>query len=255
MPEPQSLIQSIDRAVAVLNVVKNASGPVRNCDIARTIGLSQRATHNFVRALLFNGYLAQTANRQYVVGPAALELVLPIQNRYEKLGSACADIVIRLARDTKTNAFLGFEYYGKLYCALLGRSNGVLEACGRQFWLDVLHASGPGLIMIGVQGIEYFKSVTREPLKKFTPYTVVDMDEIAKRSAGIIKQGYALLRSEHVDRIADLAVPVRNRSGKIVAGLSLSFLESRLQNDDFNIDEKLEQLRDAAANISLSADF
>jgi len=58
-----------------------------------------------------------------------------------------------------------------------------------------------------------------------------------------------------VDRIADLAVPVRNRSGKIVAGLSLSFLESRLQNDDFNIDEKLEQLRDAAANISLSADF
>lgn len=255
MEKQTSLIQTIDRASAVLDAVKKTPHGIRNCDIAKAVGLPPRTVHNIVRALQVNGYLAQTANRGYVVGPAVLSLAQPIQKRFELFDQRYRTIITRLAKTTDAQIFLGFEYYGKLYCAMLSHPDGILEICGRQHWLDLLHASGSGLILIGAKGIDWFRSVAEEPLKKFTEHTIVDMNRIAERSAQIIQQGYAFLRSEHVPRLADLTVPVRNQQGKIVAGLAASFLESRLNHKDFDIHAMLEQLQDAAAKLSLCISF
>lgn len=250
MKEKKSAIQSIDRAAAVLEIISRASVPMRNSEIAEVIGLPVKTVHHIVRSLYINGYLAQEPDGKYLIGPAALALVRPIQKKYERLQKNCSGILKRLSRETRCITFLGVDYYGKLYCPIMATSNGDIEVCGRQSWLDSFHAIAPGILLIGAKGIDWFRSVTKEPLKQFTEKTIVDMDQIAIRVEECLKKGYCMTHGEHVERYSELAVPIKNSHGEITAALASCFLETHWRRKLFDPQERLDQLRDVAAMIS-----
>lgn len=67
-------VQSVDRALDVLEALVVAGGAVGVTDVARRVGLPQGTTHRLLLALADRGYVRREADRKYAVGLAAMRL-------------------------------------------------------------------------------------------------------------------------------------------------------------------------------------
>lgn len=67
-------VQSVDRALDVLEALVVAEGAVGVTDVARRVGLPQGTTHRLLLALADRGYVRREADRKYAVGLAAMRL-------------------------------------------------------------------------------------------------------------------------------------------------------------------------------------
>ena len=65
----KTLIQSVDRAIEILEIVRDADGPVRAAMIAHEMELPLKTAHNLIRSLLQHGYLVQNEEKSYQLGP------------------------------------------------------------------------------------------------------------------------------------------------------------------------------------------
>ena len=74
MEKKKSLIQSLDRALDILELVRDSAGAVRSSDIAEKVGLGVATAHNIIRSLYQRGYLAQDDNSRYLLGPECFKL-------------------------------------------------------------------------------------------------------------------------------------------------------------------------------------
>lgn len=61
-PVRKNLIQVVERALNILEVIRDSKEPMRAIDIARQIELSSAAANNIVRTLFIRGYLDQNEN-------------------------------------------------------------------------------------------------------------------------------------------------------------------------------------------------
>src|SRR5215467_8847370 len=72
--EPEAPAGALDRALAVLGILAEASQPMGVTEIARRIGLPKSVVHYHVSALVRNRYLEARPDRRYGLGHAALRL-------------------------------------------------------------------------------------------------------------------------------------------------------------------------------------
>jgi len=75
MEPRKTLIQSLDRALDILEIVRDGAGSLRSSDIAERAGLGVATAHNIIRSLYQRGYLAQDENSRYLLGPECFRLV------------------------------------------------------------------------------------------------------------------------------------------------------------------------------------
>ena len=64
-------VNSLDRGLDVLRVIRNADGPVRNSDIATSTGLPKATVSRLVHTLTAMGYLRRIDQGSYVLGQAS----------------------------------------------------------------------------------------------------------------------------------------------------------------------------------------
>ena len=246
----KSLIQTIDRAVEILDILRSSTEPMRSKDIAEKMGLEQRTAHNLIRSLYIHDFLAQDKENRYLLGPACLSLAGGARRQFERLGMAVREPVCKLCEKTRNTVFFGTEYYGALYCVARAYIDGFWEVNGQQKWLNTIHATATGKVIIAEKGIDWFANLLkREELEKFTDRTINTVDAMAVEIEKIRKQQYALCINENNTESASLAVPVRNSEGTLIGSLAESFPDYLLESSRFNIPEHLELLRAASRQI------
>ena len=152
MEQRKSLIQSVDRALDILEVVRDSAAPVRSTDIAAKVNLGLPTAHNIIRSLYARGYLAQDENNRYLPGPACLKMGGAAGGAFDGLKRAVAGAVKALAEETGDTAFFGAEYFGSLYCVAIQVGGGQLVVSARQDWLERLHCTAAGKIIIAEKG-------------------------------------------------------------------------------------------------------
>ena len=67
-------VQSVDRALDVLEVLADHRGTLGVTEVARAAGLPPGTTHRLLVALTQRGWVRQDPGRRYGVGPAAMRL-------------------------------------------------------------------------------------------------------------------------------------------------------------------------------------
>jgi IclR family transcriptional regulator, pca regulon regulatory protein len=88
-------------------------------------------------------------------------------------------------------------------------------------------------------------------LEQYTPLTQTRPSELEAMLRQVHQAGYALVDQELEIGLRSLGVPIRNRSGVAVAGLSISLLETQLTTERI-IKRYLAPLQDAAKQITQS---
>lgn len=251
MPKPtrKSLIQSVERALNILEVVRDSTNAVRAVDIARAVGLSPAAANNIVRTLFIRGYLTQDEHGHYLLGGKSY-LLGSAADSWGALRSAAREPMLGVSKKSKSLCFLGVECQSQLIAISIAEANGPLLIPRNQDWLEQPHSTAAGKILLAAMTPERYDDFKQcATLKRLTDKTITDWPELDNEISTVRDKGFALCRDESVFGLCSIGVPVMDSARQhVVAALAVVF-SSYYLNDDYQ-DQMVRLLLDAAAAIS-----
>jgi IclR family KDG regulon transcriptional repressor len=114
-----------------------------------------------------------------------------------------------------------------------------------------LHAGAGSKLLLAHSDPDYIEDYLRvaAPLKRFTQYTCVQPSLVREECTRIRADGYALSFKELDLNRCSIAVPVMDRDGEVIAGISVSSPASRFGEEDRR--RKLELLRKASTDVTI----
>jgi IclR family acetate operon transcriptional repressor len=212
-PEPPA--GAIDRALAVLGVLAEASQPMGVTEIAKRVGLPKSVVHYHVSALVRNRYVEARPDRRYGLGYAALRLG---RGNYSNLDLRARALphMRGLHHDTwETVALSALVGRERVYVDQLVSPQEIKLAVelGRPF---PLHAGASGRAILAFLPADAREALLTDPLERLSARTVVDPDELRALLDHVRETGVAYSRSERQEGAASVAAPVFDNHG--VAG-------------------------------------
>jgi DNA-binding IclR family transcriptional regulator len=245
MSRPQVPAGTIDRALAVLDVLADRGEPMGITEIATRIGLPKSVVHYHLSALVRNRYVA-THDRRYGLGYAAVRL--------GRNGYAHADLRARAnpfmtslreaTGETVTlSALVGRE---RIYADQLVSSHEIKMAVelGRPY---PLHAGASGKAILAFLSKQTQADLLAAPLARLTARTVTDRAALESELAAIRKTGTAASRSERQHGAASVAAPIFD--GPAVIG-AMSVCGPEYRFDDATVERYRPLVKTAAAQVS-----
>jgi DNA-binding IclR family transcriptional regulator len=84
-----------------------------------------------------------------------------------------------------------------------------------------LHSTGVGLVLLAYAPNDLIDAYLSDALDKYLPGTMTAPEELRRRLAGIRAQGVAVMSEEMTAGSSSLAAPIRDRTGRVVAAVSI----------------------------------
>ncbi len=110
------------------------------------------------------------------------------------------------------------------------------------------HCTSTGKVLLAYAGPEYVKAHLPEKLERYSDNTITSRDELLKELALIREQGYARAWGEYESFVHALGVPIRGRTGEVIAAMSVSGLAARIEGEMAT--EMIASLQRTATEIS-----
>ncbi len=208
MGDRPTLIQSVQRALRLLEVIAEHGGRARAKEIARAAGLPLATTYHLLRTCAHEGWLQRLDDGSYVLG----HRIDVVRSR----GSAARGV----ANARPALEWLRDELGGAVYLARYAEGEIVVaeivdspRARRIDLWVgvhDAAHATALGKCVLGQlppSGREEYLS--RHPLHDLTPRTVVDRRRLRLPPPG----GLAFDEGEYALGVCCLAAPVDDGAG------------------------------------------
>lgn len=240
-------VQSLERAFDLVELIASAPGPIALSRLAELSHLPPPTIHRLVRTLVRRGYIRQTPNRLYVLGP-----------RFMRLGDAARRVVgswaerhlsdlVDLSGETVHVAVL--DYDGALYVAQVPSKHHmrIFTDVGRRVRL---HLSAVGKVLLAQMTDQRIReAVDRQGMPAQTPKSITSFDVLQKEIEEVRARGYAIDNGEQEVGMRCIAVPVPGMP--TLSALGISSPEQRLPDEA--IARILPQLKETAARISEDA--
>ena len=228
-PEQPS-IKVIGKAVRILKLFTAARPEWRLTEIARAVGLPKTVAFDLAESLAAVDLLYKDSRaRIYRVGLLPLQLVRAAEHNYGPQ-QGIADVMTQLRDRTGHSAQLAvLEGQASLAVATVeGTSNVVVISKEGERRPVYVSAAGRSILSrLSVQSREELVPAHPEAL---TAKTIVDRAELMSVLERASHTGYVVQVDELVDHITAVGVPVVEKDGFPLAGLSLSFLTTNLND-------------------------
>ncbi|MBE6380229.1 MAG: IclR family transcriptional regulator [Lentisphaerae bacterium] len=219
----RSFIQSVERALDILEAVGNSSKPLRSGEIAKALHVSPATASNLIRTLYKRNYLEHNKDNTYALGVQSF-ILGSAADIWKNLRSASSDILQNLCRECNATSFLGVLHQQQMLAINLVQSNSPVNISLPQNWLDQAHSTAAGKVLLSSLNEEEFDDfINSNPLHKLTDCTVCDPQKLKDELNTIRAEEFAVVRDESVFGVSSIGVPVCGRRWRPVAALSISF--------------------------------
>ena len=248
---PTQSNQSSDKLLSLIELLSEQPEPVRLQDIARLSGLNPSTALRFINALSRRGYLAQDADTgRYYLTFKLCGLAQSISSHLN-VRKVAMPFLRGLADVFCESCNLAVESdLSVLYVEVATSQKRTLVSTQRIGNGAALHCTGVGKLFLSQYSPERLaRLIGAKPLEGFTEHTITDVATLTEELAQIRKVGYAFDNEECENGTRCIAAPVRDFSGKIVAGVSVSGPAVRMS--DAHIAQHLPCLLQSAQQISL----
>ncbi|QNN53918.1 IclR family transcriptional regulator [Nocardioides mesophilus] len=216
---PAGGVQSVDRALDILEALARSSGPVGVGEVAAMTGLPQGTAHRLLRSLRSRGYVRHDAARKYSLGAATLRLG---DAAHQTLAHTARPFLTRLVEDTGETANLSIlEGDDVVYVAQVSSPHTLrmFAEVGRHV---SPHSTASGKVLLAGLSPERAASVVRRlPLPRLTETTITDPAELLAEVDQTRERGWAVDEGEQERGVRCVAVPVGG-AADVVAAISLS---------------------------------
>lgn len=215
----RGLVQSVDRALDVLETLAAAEVALGVGELARAVNLPQGTTHRLLRSLEQRGYVHQDASRKYSVGTAALRLGDAAQQSVARSAKPYLQQLVAISGESANLAVLEGNDVVYVAQAPSPHSLRMFTEVGRHV---TPHSTAVGKVLLAALSRERALAVLRRTgLSRHTENTIVDLDALLAELDLTQERGWGVDEGEQEVGVRCVAVPVAQR-GRVVASLSLS---------------------------------
>jgi IclR family KDG regulon transcriptional repressor len=226
------LIQSLDRALNILDVLADRDGSVGLTELASDMGLDSSTVYRLLATLRAHRYVQQDErDRRYSLGPKAIELGQKALGKFT-LRSKGAPFVRELASKTGETAHLASMVGGHPVYVDKRVGSGPLTVSAQigGFALPYCTATGKAIVA-HLPDAELDRLLAETELRALTAKTITDVGVLKEHLKQVRTQGYALDDEEYHPGIRCLGVPIFDHSGLVVGSLGISASVSSLAGD------------------------
>ncbi|MEP9382032.1 IclR family transcriptional regulator [Nocardioides sp. KR10-350] len=190
-------------------------------EISRRSGLSLSTTHRLVGELREWGALDRARDGRYSIGLRILEL-----GGLAPQGLHLRDVALPYLGDlqhaTHANVHLAVrDGHDVVYVESLHARDGVrvLSRLGGRW---PMHATGTGQVLLAFASAEFRDEVLATKLRRFTPNTLSDPEDLRRALAQVRRTGVAIAEEQLTMDALALAVPLRGQRDRVVAALGVT---------------------------------
>jgi IclR family acetate operon transcriptional repressor len=214
-----SSVQSVDRALDLLEALAEAEGPRGVGELAQLTGLPQGTVHRLLRSLQGRGYVRHAADRKYALGTAAFRLGDAAQRVLARTARPYLTSLVQRTGETANLSVL--EDDDVVYVAQVPSPHTLrmFAEVGRHV---PPHSTASGKVMLAALPDDRLTALLRRlPLTRLTEHTITDRAVLVAELARVREQGWATDDGEQERGVRCVAVPV-GHDAQVLAALSLS---------------------------------
>lgn len=219
-----NLVQSVDRAITILETLAKNSAGCRITELSNATGLHKSTVYRLLSTLMSRGYVERCLDSEnYKLGIRILLLGSSILDRMD-LRNIAKPYIQELSRKTKEVVHLSILDDGEaVYIDKVESPYHSIRMYSQIGKRGPLHCTAVGKILLsGLKDIEVEKIMEQKGMKKYTKSTIDNLHQLMEELSRIRERGYAFDEMEHEEGIRCVAVPIYNQSGKVIAAISLS---------------------------------
>ena len=215
-------IQSIERAVAILEAVAGEPDGITLAEVSAALGLHSSTAFHLIRTLTSLGIVEQLESKRYRVGSRLFALAASAMTETAMLTQA-TPILEALSRDTGDAAHLAIRSRHEIVVIARTAATGMLQLAGRTGTTRPAHATAIGKVLLSEVPVETLESLLDQlDFKRFTKATITSREALLAELAEVRATGVAYDNGELDDDIKCVAMPVRDfaRRGNAAIGFS-----------------------------------
>lgn len=243
-------IQSVDRALHLLELIAEAGGQATLSELAERAGLNVSTSHHLLSTLVARGYVSRAgARRGYFLGSKILQLstarlrqaglidvAAPHLRRLNETTGETVHLATMQGEDLVTLVKLEAHHAARLDAATLGKSNAA-------------HATATGkAILAWLPEREMLRVLAGKGMSRFTDHTITDVTGLIEELRHVRRNGYAVDREEFQPGVICVGAAVRDHSGGVIGSISIS--TPAMRADDAHIESMARLLTDATRTLS-----
>ena len=244
-------IQSVDRALYLLETIAEVGGEATLTELATRTGLNISTCHHLLATLIKRGFASKVPGRRlYALGARILAL-----------GHACLQVDLprraqpyleNINRVTGETVHLaGLQGDAVVTLAVREARHAVRVDTGKIGKLEAPHATAVGKAMLAWLPEDEIHRILANGMKRFTDNTITEFDDFVEALRAVRRNGYAIDREEFLPGVICVGAAIRDQAGTVIGAISASTPSMRAT------EEHIALMRDeiSAATRALSAEF
>lgn len=216
--------QSLERGLDILEMIEAEGAELGVRELARRAHLSPTIVQRLVSSLAWRGYLEKNSETsRYRLGHRSLSLGASSERAFDYAVTARRELE-RLAREHHLNGFVSVLRGGRAIYVLAIQADGPVAIKVSPGSEMPMHSTSAGKVLLAaLSDSEVRKLLGGRKLAAVTPHTVTDPAALVASLAKVRRQGFATVNEENIPGVLSVGAPIRDRSGAVVAALSVAF--------------------------------
>lgn len=248
-----SLIQSVDRALSILECFTLEHREWGVTDLSKKLGLNKSTVFGLLSTLERRDYVEKTPEGgKYRLGLKLLDLGT-IKHESLEVVSVAQPVLSDLVQRFQETVHIAIYDSGSVVYVDKKDSKNTLASISWIGKRNPAYCTGVGKCLLAFQSEEELRRVIAQGLQAFTSQTITDPETLRTELARVREEGVAFDREEIERGLACVAAPIRDHLGRVIASISLSAPTIRLDTE--MLTRITESVRAAAATISLNLGF
>jgi IclR family KDG regulon transcriptional repressor len=231
--EKQSyVIQSVTNALNLLEEFKGDRDELGVTELSNRLKLHKNNIFRLLATLEAKGYIEQNkATENYRLGVKTLELGQTFINQLGLVRQA-KPLLKEIAAECNEMAYIGTIRQNSVVYLDVEEPNQTVKVANRVGWRLPIHCTAIGKAQIAYSSEEELQKLgILNNMDKFTSNTIVDKGVFLKHLKEVSKLGYAVDNEEYNLGVKCVGVPVRDYTGRVVGGISVSGPSFRMTDE------------------------
>jgi len=227
-------VNSLARGLEVIRAFTRAQPRMTLSEIARTTGMTRATVRRFLLTLVKEGY-AETDGKYFGLKPKVLELGYAALSSMTML-DVMQPIMARLAAKVQESCFAAvLDGTDVVYIASASPPDRIVSISVSVGSRAPAHCVSTGRVLVAAlpeqEQLEYLEKVK---LTKLTPNTVTSKVKLRSLIEEAKVKDWAIVDQELEIGLRSISVPIRDRSGKVIAALNVACPSSRITPEDMH---------------------
>lgn len=238
-------VQSIDRALDIIEVLAVEESGLGVTEIAIRVGLHKSTAYRIIETLYNRGYLNKTQDNNYKIGLKLIEAVSCYINSLE-LETQARLYVAQMTAELGLTSHLGVLEGDKVvYIEKMDVFSSVRMYSQIGLRMHAYCSSLGKCMLSGYSGKELSEVMKDCSFIKFTPNTISNIEELHKELLKVRKQGWAMDDEEYEIGHRCIGAPIYDYRGEIIAAVSAS------GNKHILTDDRIESVAEYVIKVAL----